>query len=184
MNRFYYKIGTNFVTNIAIIPTIPTVTFLTTCRIIYRLQSQNKKKYPLGLQPVIHNFTQVQEKQSHNRPDRPRGFQEGEAPRFQDNRHIKVGRLSALRTGHLYLQEIYLILISVRDWVNRSHSAAERIMLMKNSSETIGNRTRALPTCRAVPQPTALPRAPFTISYTGAAKKMYTHFNERKLYVV
>jgi len=31
---------------------------------------------------------------------------------------------------------------------------------MKNSSDTIGNRTRDLPTCSAVPQPTVLPRAP------------------------
>ena len=31
---------------------------------------------------------------------------------------------------------------------------------MKNSSDTIGNRTRDLPTCSAVPQPTALRRAP------------------------
>ena len=31
---------------------------------------------------------------------------------------------------------------------------------MKNSSNTIENRNRHLPTCRAVPQPTALRRAP------------------------
>ena len=31
---------------------------------------------------------------------------------------------------------------------------------MKNSNDTIGNRTRDLPGCRAVPQPTAPPRAP------------------------
>jgi hypothetical protein len=31
---------------------------------------------------------------------------------------------------------------------------------MKNSNETIDNRTRDLPTWSAVPQPTALPRAP------------------------
>jgi len=31
---------------------------------------------------------------------------------------------------------------------------------MKNSSDTIGNRTRDLPTCSAVPQPTAPPRTP------------------------
>ena len=30
--------------------------------------------------------------------DRPGGFQEVEAPRFQDNQHMKVVRLSALRT--------------------------------------------------------------------------------------
>jgi len=31
---------------------------------------------------------------------------------------------------------------------------------MKNSSDAIGNRTRDLPTCSAVPQPTAPSRAP------------------------
>ena len=34
--------------------------------------------------------------------DRPRVFQEVEVPRFQDNRHMKVERLSAIRTGRLY----------------------------------------------------------------------------------
>jgi len=34
--------------------------------------------------------------------DRPRGFQEVEAPIFQGNRHMKVVELSALRTGRLY----------------------------------------------------------------------------------
>ena len=34
--------------------------------------------------------------------DRPWGLQEVEAPGFQDNRHLKAVRLSALRTGRLY----------------------------------------------------------------------------------
>ena len=42
----------------------------------------------------------------------------------------------------------------------QGHSAAGRIMSMKNSNDTNGNWTRDLPTCSAVPQPTALPRAP------------------------
>ena len=40
------------------------------------------------------------------------------------------------------------------------HSAAGGIMSMKNSSDTIWNRTRDLPICSAVPQPTAPPRTP------------------------
>ena len=36
-------------------------------------------------------------------------------------------------------------------------------MSMKNSNDTIGNRTRDLRNCSAVPQPTALRRAPYHI---------------------
>ena len=36
--------------------------------------------------------------------ERPWGFQEFEALRFQENRHTKVVRLSAIRTGRLYPQ--------------------------------------------------------------------------------
>jgi hypothetical protein len=35
-------------------------------------------------------------------------------------------------------------------------------MSMKNSNDTIGNRSRDLPVCITVPQPTALPRTPCT----------------------
>jgi hypothetical protein len=37
----------------------------------------------------------------------------------------------------------------------QGHSAAGRMMSMKISSDTMGNRTRELPVCSSVPQPTA-----------------------------
>ena len=93
--------------------------------------------------------------------DRSWGFQEDEAPRFQDNRHMKVVRLSALRTGRLYPSgNIPATNFCQRLSRPQDHIATGRIMSTKNSNDTIGNRTRDLPACNAVPQPTAPPRNP------------------------
>jgi len=46
------------------------------------------------------------------------GFLEVQVLRFHDNQHMKVVRISALSPGHLYPQDIFLVIIYVRRRVN------------------------------------------------------------------
>jgi hypothetical protein len=65
---------------------------------------------------------------------------------------MKVLSSSALRTGPFYSPEnIPGTHFCKRLSQPKGHSAAGRIMSMKNSNDTIGNRTRDLPACSAVP---------------------------------
>jgi hypothetical protein len=50
--------------------------------------------------------------------DRPRRFKEVEAPRFENNRHVKVASLSALRTGRLHPPGNIPGTVSVRGWID------------------------------------------------------------------
>jgi hypothetical protein len=63
----------------------------------------------------------------------------------------------------------------------QDHSVTGRIMSMKKSSYTIGNRTSDIPVCSTVPQPTTPPRAPslyvcmYVCMYVCLNVCMYSH---------
>jgi len=94
--------------------------------------------------------------------DRPWVFQEVEAPRFQDIWHVKVVRLSALRTARFYPPPGSSPGTHFCWRLSRpqGHSAAGRIISTKNSSDAIGNETRDLQARSEVPKPSAPQRAP------------------------
>jgi hypothetical protein len=72
---------------------------------------------------------------------------------------MNVVVLSALRTGHLYCQKIFVVLVFIKGWVDPGTTVrSERLCQWKILMTGYG--TRDLPACSAVPQPTSPPCAP------------------------
>jgi hypothetical protein len=66
---------------------------------------------------------------------------------------MKVVRLSALCTDHLYPRKYSWYSFLLEAELAQSHSETRSIMSMKNTNDTIRNRSSNLPVCSAVSQP-------------------------------
>jgi hypothetical protein len=122
----------------------------------------------------LYNEGKVKIKQSHYRP--------GQALRVPGGWGSQITRQSALRTGRLYPRKYswYSFLLEAE-----STPEPEGLCQWKKSNDTIGNQTRDLPACSAVPEPTALSRAPILQwSHLKPADIKYFCQKENKLELV
>jgi hypothetical protein len=85
---------------------------------------------------------------------------------------------SAPYTPAAFYSQEDLVLISVRGWVDpQGHSAAGRIRSIEKSNGLMSKRTRDLPACSIVPQPTTLPTAPSNMIVMIIFGEVYTFWN-------
>jgi len=85
---------------------------------------------------------------------------------------MKIVRLSALSTGRLYpsgnIPDTHFIYRPSR---SQGHSAAGKIMSLKNSNYSIGNTNSDFPACNAMSQSTAPPRVPIFILISSTLRQ-------------
>ena len=101
----------------------------------------------------------VKVKQSIYRPGQGLKVLRGRGSQISWQSTLEGGKFISPTHRPSLLQEIFQVLISVTGWVDpRTTTRPEGLCQWKIPNGTIGNRTRNLPACSAVPQPTAPPR--------------------------
>jgi len=90
----------------------------------------------------------------------PEGYRKWRLPDFQTIGTWRWQDCQPYTPAAFTHQELFLVLISVREWVDpKDRVWPEWVSQWKIPMTPLGNRTRDLPGCSAVSQPTAPPRA-------------------------
>jgi len=145
--------------------------------------------------------------QSHYRPEAPGGFQEVKVPRLRDKCPWWYGcqpyalatfttrkyswysfLLQAAQDGGTVVSLMHRPLLRPGNTPGthfcsrlsrpQGHGAIRRIMSMKNSSDTICNRTGDIPICSTAPEPLCYhgpPSLVMTLKFTGVTLPVYLH---------
>jgi hypothetical protein len=93
-------------------------------------------------------------------------------PQVIDNRSQMAVRLPASRSGRSLPPRRFVVLISVRSWVDpRTILRLQALGQLKKCNDLIGTRTQDLPVCSVLLQPTTLPRSPICPAFALYAKK-------------
>jgi hypothetical protein len=88
-------------------------------------------------------------KESRNRPGVAQSVPGGLGSQISWHSAHEVMRLSASRFGRLYPQEMFLVPIFTRDWVEPRTWYSQKEYVTEKSSDTTGNRTRDRPSSSA-----------------------------------